>query len=263
MHHFENILVEKRADDRIAVVTINRPPMNPLNTKTLDELYEAFSGLADDADVRCVVLTGSGEKAFVAGADIKEMVGFGPIEAMEFVERGHKLMDLIESMDAPVVCAVNGYALGGGTEISLACDFIYASKGAKFGQPEINLGILPGFGGTQRLARKIGPNAAKEWILTGDMYDAAEAHRVGLVNKVVDGNALDAAVETAKKIAHKGWPTVKWGKRLVNISHDAPLSVGLMSEKEIFAYLCATDDQKEGMSAFLEKRKPEFKHEKG
>ncbi len=263
MHHFENILVEKREGDRIAIVTINRPPMNPLNTKTLQELYEAFSELADDPDVRCIVLTGAGEKAFVAGADIKEMVNFGPIEAMEFVEGGHRLMNLIESMDTPVICAVNGYALGGGTEIALACDFIYASKNARFGQPEINLGILPGFGGTQRLPKKIGPNAAKEWILTGDMYDADEAHKLGLVNKVVDGDVLEAAVETAKKIAYKGWPTVKWGKRLVNMSFDAPSSVGLMAEQEIFAYLCATEDQKEGMKAFLEKRKPNFTHKKG
>jgi len=262
MHHFENILVEKRAEDKIAIVTVNRPPMNPLNSKTLDELHEAFSELALDPDVRCIVLTGAGEKAFVAGADIKEMVNFGPIEAMEFVEKGQKLMDLIESIDAPVICAVNGYALGGGTELALACDFIYASKNAKFGQPEINLGILPGFGGTQRLPRKIGENAAKEWILTGDILDAEEAHRVGLVNKVIDGDVLEAAVETAKKIASKGWATVKWGKRLAHITFDSPLYVGLMAEREIFAYLCATEDQKEGMKAFLEKRKPEFKHQK-
>lgn len=263
MHHFETVLVEKRSEDGIAIVTINRPPMNPLNTKVLDELHEAFTNLGADPDVRCIVLTGAGEKSFVAGADIKEMVNFGPIEAMEFVERGQKLMDLIESIEAPVICAVNGFALGGGTEIALACDFIYASKNAKFGQPEINLGILPGFGGTQRLSRKIGPNAAKEWILTGDILSAEEAYRVRLVNKLVDGNVLDAAIETAKKIAAKGWATVKWAKRLVNLIYNAPLSAGLLSEKEIFAYLCATEDQKEGMKAFIEKRKPNFKLKKG
>lgn len=262
MHHFETVLVDKKAEDGIAVVTINRPPMNPLNSKVLDELYEAFTNLASDPDVRCIVLTGAGDRSFVAGADIKEMVNFGPIEAMEFVEKGQKVMDLIESIDVPVICAVNGFALGGGTEIALACDFIYASKNAKFGQPEINLGILPGFGGTQRLPRKIGPNAAKEWILTGDMLSAEEAYRVGLVNKLVDSNVLDAAIETAKKIAQKGWATVKWAKRLVNLTYNAPLNVGLLSEKEIFAYLCATEDQKEGMKAFIEKRKPSFKLKK-
>jgi len=262
MHHFETVLVEKKAEDAIAIVTINRPPMNPLNTKVLDELYEAFTNLGADPDVRCIVLTGAGEKSFVAGADIKEMVNFGPIEAMEFVEKGQKVADLIESIDAPVICAVNGFALGGGTEISLACDFVYASKNAKFGQPEINLGILPGFGGTQRLPRKVGPNMAGEWILTGDIKDAEEALRIGLVNKLVDDNVLDAAIETAKKIAAKGWATVKWAKKLVHISLDAPLSIGLLSEKEIFAYLCATEDQKEGMKAFIEKRKPSFKLKK-
>jgi len=255
---YKNILVEKK--DGVAIVSINRPKaLNALNYDTLTELGDAFGKLATDDEARVLILTGTGEKAFVAGADISQMPDFNPIRAMKFATLGQNVFNQMEEMDKPIIAAVNGFALGGGTEIAMACDFIYASSKAKFGQPEINLGIIPGFGGTQRLPRLVSKSYAMEIILTGDMIDAQEAKRIGLINKIVEeGSVLDAAMETAKKIASKGRIAVKMAKECVNKGQDVDLRDGLYIEREAFSILCSTDDQKEGVGAFLEKRKPNF-----
>jgi len=240
----------------VATVTVNRPQvLNALDRPTLEALLEAFTALARGRDVRCVILTGAGEKAFVAGADIKGMVGLSPREARGFAELGHRVGDLIEDLPAPVIAAVNGFALGGGCELALACDFIYAARTAKLGQPEVSLGIIPGFGGTQRLARRVGVARARELVYTGRLVDAEEAARIGLVSAVFEpADLLPRARATAEAIAGKAPLAVADAKRAIRRGADLPLAEANELERQLFAALFATDDQKEGMRSFVEKR---------
>ncbi len=255
---FETLTVE--TEGAIAVVTIRREKaLNALNRTVMRELAEVLVTLEADAAVRVVVLTGAGEKAFVAGADIAEMAGIGPSEARAFAEAGHAVGDRIAAMKKPVIAAVNGFALGGGCELALACDFAYASDRAKFGQPEVNLGLMPGFGGTQRLLRRVGPARAAELVFTADLIGADEALRIGIVNAVVPAAELMTRVKAqAQKIATKGPLAVAASKRALRRAEELPLAAGNELERELFALLFSTADQKEGTKAFLEKRPASF-----
>jgi enoyl-CoA hydratase len=255
---FNNLLVEK--SDGIATVTVHRPrALNALNSETLHELLACFEGLEADASVRAVILTGAGEKAFVAGADIAAMKDLDVVAARNFALLGHQVMHLIEHLSKPVIAAVNGFALGGGCELALACDIRLAGDNARFGQPEVNLGVIPGFGGTQRLPRLIGKGRAKELLFTGDMIDAGEALRLGLVNRVVPpGELLGAARDLATKIAGKGAFAVALCKEAVNNGLEMDIDKACRFEADHFALCFATADQKEGMGAFLEKRPAVF-----
>ncbi|HZS41066.1 MAG TPA: enoyl-CoA hydratase-related protein [Polyangia bacterium] len=255
---YDNIKYD--VDGFIAIITINREKaLNALNRHTLNELTWALREADGDERIRAVIVTGAGEKAFVAGADIAEMVDLGAVEARGFAEAGHAVGDAIETMHKPVIAAVNGFALGGGCELALACDFVYASEKAKFGQPEVNLGVMCGFGGTQRLPRRIGVARAMELILTGDVIGADEALRVGLVNKVVPAAELmNEAKKCAEKIASKGPLAVAASRTAVRQSQELPLAAGNRLERELFALLFASADQKEGMRAFLAKRPAKF-----
>jgi len=245
--------------DGVALVKFNRPPVNALNTAVVRELYEVADQLDRDAGVRAIVLTGEG-KAFVAGADIAEMSKLSPQEAREFAMNGHRSLNRLEQTQKPVICAINGYALGGGCEVALACDIRLMAEGARIGQPEVNLGIIPGFGGTQRLSRLVGPGAAKELVYSGDHIDAQEALRIGLANKVVAGDRLlETAMNLARKIAAKGPAAVRLAKSVVNRGLDSNLADGNALEIEAFGVCFSTGEPKEGMSAFLEKRKPFWK----
>jgi enoyl-CoA hydratase len=256
---FENLLFEKQGN--IAVVTVNRPKaLNALNAATLQELADMFDELAKDETVYAVVLTGAGEKAFVAGADISFMKDLTAVEAREFALLGQAAFNKIENLPQPVIAAVNGFALGGGCELAMSCDIRLASENAKFGQPEVNLGVPPGFAGTQRLPRLVGKGVAKELLYTADMIDAAEAHRIGLVNKVyVADELMAAAMKMAGKIAAKGQIAIRLTKSAVNQGLEMDLARGMAYEAEVFGLVFSTEDQKEGMTAFLEKRKAEFK----
>jgi len=239
-------------------VTVDRPDaMNALDRPTLEELRDRLLELRDDAEARVVVLTGSGEKAFVAGADIKYMSGLGSEEATEWGELGHNAGQLLETMPKPTIAAINGFALGGGCELALACDLRYASSTAKLGQPEINLGIIPGWGGTQRLARACGVGVAKELILTGRLVDADEAQRIGLVDGVADP-VLDKALEVARLLAAKGPLALAAAKRALNHSLQGDHPDNLRREADEFGGLFGTEDAKEGLTAFAEKREPRF-----
>jgi enoyl-CoA hydratase len=242
-------------DGPVALITLRRDKaLNALNRQLLLELGEVLSSLPGNR-VRAAVLTGAGDKAFVAGADIAEMSGLGPAEARTFAENGHRIGDLIAQLPIPVIAAVNGFALGGGCELALACDFIYASEKAKFGQPEVNLGLIPGFGGTQRFLRRIGPARAAELVLTADMISAEEALRIGLVNAVVPAaELLPRALSQAQKIASKAPLAIAAAKRALRRAEELSLSAGNELERELFAALFATADQKEGTRAFVEKR---------
>ncbi len=255
---YEFIIYE--VQDGVATITINRPKaMNALNPQVVAELDQAISQVEADDAVKCVVITGAGDKAFVAGADIAAMVQMNALEGRKFSLMGQNVFFRLERLDRPVIAAVKGFALGGGTELAMACDFIYAADNAKFGQPEINLGIIPGFGGTQRLTRLVGKARAKEMCLTGVIIDAAEAKEIGLVNKVFPAEELMAAVmKTAKGIAQKGKVSTRAIKYLVDAGSDLPLERAMPMEAECFATCFASPDQKEGMSAFLEKRKANF-----
>lgn len=248
--------------DNIAVVTLNRPDkLNALNEQTINDLDSIFDELKENELVYVVVLTGSGEKAFVAGADIKELNKLNMISAKEFAEKGQAVFNKIDKFDKPVIAAVNGFALGGGCELALACHIRLASDNAKFGQPEVNLGIIPGYGGSQRLARLINTGRAMEYILTADMISADEAYRIGLVNKVYTQNELlDKAIEMAKKITVKGQQAIRMAVKAVKAVDQMSLKEGQNLEASLFALCCGTEDFKEGTSAFLEKRKPEFKN---
>ena len=248
--------------DNIAVVTLNRPDkLNALNEQTINDLDSIFDELKENELVYVVVLTGSGEKAFVAGADIKELNKLDMISAKEFAEKGQAVFNKIDKFDKPVIAAVNGFALGGGCELALACHIRLASDNAKFGQPEVNLGIIPGYGGSQRLARLINTGRAMEYILTADMISADEAYRIGLVNKVYTQNELlDKAIEMAKKITMKGQQAIRMAVKAVKAVDQMSLKEGQNLEASLFALCCGTEDFKEGTSAFLEKRKPEFKN---
>jgi enoyl-CoA hydratase len=256
---YENISLSM--EEGIAILKVNRPKvLNALNRATLLEIQRALKELEKDPGVRVLIITGEGEKAFVAGADISEMAPMNPKEALEFSKLGHETLSLVEEFPCPVIAAVNGYALGGGLELVLACDIILASENARLGLPEVTLGICPGFGGTQRLPRLIGKARAKELIFTGEMIDAKKAYEYGIVNKVVpQDKLLDEAKEIARKIAKNGPLAVRTAKRLVEMGLETSLRNGEAMEMEAWANLFATEDQKEGMKAFLEKRKPEFK----
>ena len=258
--NYQNLLVEIK--EKIAVVKINRPDkLNALNVATMDELKNIFTELNANENVYVIILTGSGEKAFVAGADIAELNKLNMISGKEFSEKGQEIFSLIENSTKPVIAAVNGFALGGGCEIALACHIRIASENAKFGQPEVNLGIIPGYGGTQRLNRLINSGRAIEYILTGDMIDAKEAYRIGLVNHIYLQNELMAkAFEMAQKILLKGQNAVRAAIKAVNIVDEVSDNEGQNFEAGLFAICCGTEDFKEGTSAFLEKRKPEFKN---
>jgi len=255
---YQNILVELR--NRIGRITVNRPEkLNALNRATLEELDLAFRSLAVDAGVGAVILTGSGDKAFIAGADIKELSRLSPVEGREFALFGQGVLHRIETLGKPVLAAVNGYALGGGCEIALACTLRIASGAAKFGQPEVNLGIIPGYGGTQRLARLVGRGRAQEMILTGETIDAAEAHRIGLANQVVAAEELMSRTEAvAGTILSRGPVAVRYALDAIHRGLNMSLEEGLAYEAALFGLLCATEDMKEGTKAFLDKRKADF-----
>lgn len=256
---YKNILLN--VEEKVAVITVNRPnALNALNTEVLLELDSALDSLEKDQEVYAVILTGQG-KAFVAGADIAEMKDKTIEEARAFSQLGSGIFRRIELMDKPVIAAVNGFALGGGCELSMACDIIIASEKAKFGQPEVGLGIIPGFGGTQRLPRIVGTKKAKELIFTGGTIGAEEAERIGMVNKVVPADELlTYAVEMAKTIASKGQIAVRYSKAVINRGIETDMNTGNAIEADLFALCFANGDQQEGMTAFMEKRKAEFKN---
>lgn len=256
---YKYLILEKK--DGIAKIVINRPSaLNALNTAVLKELECALYEVKEDPGVGVLIITGAGEKAFVAGADISEMQNMTPAEAVAFASLGQRIFNAIENLPIPVIAGVNGYALGGGCELALACDIVVAQENAKFGQPEVNLGVIPGFGGTQRLTRKIPPNIAKEIIFTGDMIDAKRAMEIGIVNRVVPKEKLIEETEgIARKILSKGKIAISHAKRAINYGVETGLYPGLELEKTLFANLFVTEDQKEGMKAFVEKRQPQFK----
>jgi len=252
--------VEIERDGAVAVVIVNRPEaLNALDAETNAALLAAVTQLSHDASVRAVVLTGAGDKAFVAGADVAEMQGFSPLQAEEFALLGHRLCTAIEGAPQPWIAAVNGFALGGGCELALACDIRFAAAEAKFGQPEVGLGITPGFGGTQRLPRVVGPGWAAYLVLSGRPLRAEEALRIGLVQAVFPGaDLMDAAMKLAAELAAKGPLAMRAGKTALQAALDIDLASGLEIETDLFASCFATADQKEGMAALLEKRRPEF-----
>jgi enoyl-CoA hydratase len=254
--------IEVKIEDGIAVVTINREKaLNALNAELVAELEDFLSKNRLKPDFRCVVLTGAG-KAFVAGADIGELAELDAAAAARSAEIGQHLSKAIEDFPCPVIAAVNGFALGGGCEVAMACDIRLASEKARIGQPEINLGIVPGYGGTQRMTRLVGRGKAKQMIFTGDMIDAAEAYRIGLVNEVYPPEELmPKAMELAEKIASKSAPIMRLAKELINRADDVPISAGLNLEGNAFGICFGYKDSKEGLKAFLEKREPVFKHE--
>jgi enoyl-CoA hydratase len=257
---FENVLFQL-GEDGVAVLTVNRPKaLNALDVHTLEEIEGVIGTLAGGSPARALVVTGAGDKAFVAGADIAAMSKLGPVEARLFAELGHRVLERLERLPIPTVAAVNGYALGGGCELALACDLVYASDRARFGQPEVALGLIPGFGGTQRLTRRVGISRALEMVLTGDPYDARQAKEIGLALDVVPADRLlEHARGQARKIASKGPLAVAQAKRAIHAGADADLHVANELERQAFAALFGTEDAKEGMRAFLEKRAAAFR----
>ncbi|MDA8335828.1 MAG: enoyl-CoA hydratase-related protein [Peptococcaceae bacterium] len=253
---FQNLILE--TEGPVAVITINRPRvLNALDGPTLAELGRAVARLGPE--VRALILTGAGDKAFVAGADIAFMRGLSPLEAREFARQGHAVLTALEKLPVPVIAAVNGFALGGGCELALACDLRVASDNAQFGQPEVNLGIIAGFGGSQRLARLVGPGLAKEMLFTGDRYDAARAREMGLVNYVVPKEELlPVCRDLAGRMARRGPVAVNLTKEAVNQGLQMDLASALALESDLFAVCFASQDRAEGMDAFLQKRQPAF-----
>ena len=253
------VVLEK--DNGVATVTINRPKaLNAINSTVLAELDAVLDHLGADESLRCMILTGSGDKSFVAGADISEMADMGPEAAEAFSAKGHGIFEKIEHLPVPVLAAVNGFCLGGGCELALACDIIYASSKAKFGQPEVKLGLIPGFGGAVRLPRKVGLAAATEWILTGDIYRADEAQRIGLVHAVLEGPDLLAHVQkVAATIASRAPVAVRRAKKVMVEGLQSTQAEAAKLEQGSFGVLFSTDDMREGTQAFLEKREPNFK----
>jgi enoyl-CoA hydratase len=258
---YETIIFEKQ--EGVAIIKFNRPKaLNAINADVLSEMNDVLDTIEKDTSVRVLILTGEGEKAFIAGADISHMVTMSPLEARRFSVIGHDLGFRLENLPIPVIACVNGFALGGGTEMALACDFIYASESAKFGQPEINLGIIPGFGGTQRLPGLVGKARAKELCMTGVMIGAREAMDMGLVNKVFPPDKLwEETLKTANLIASKGRVSLRAVKQCIDRGFESDLRRGCQMEADVFGLCMASPDGKEGMGAFLEKRKPEFKGE--
>lgn len=254
---YENVLLKK--ENNIGILSINRPDeLNSLNSAVLSELNMVIDEISIDDDIHVLIITGEG-RAFVAGADIGEMKNKNSMEAREFADKGLSVFRKIELMEKPVIAAINGFALGGGCELAMCCDIRIASDKAKFGQPEVGLGITPGFGGTQRLARLVGLGNAKELIFTGDIIKADEALRIGLVNKVVDSSELmDKVKEVAEKIASKGQLAIRFAKTAINRGVETDLATGMVIERELFSLCFATKDQKEAMAAFLEKREANY-----
>ena len=272
--------VEYTKEGTIGIIKMNNPPMNVLSSAVLTEMHAILDTIEADAELNAVIITGEG-RAFVAGADISEMMEMDPAAAAKFAENGQGAFDRIQALKMPVIAAVNGFALGGGTELAISCDIRIASEAAIFGQPEVSLGVIPGFGGTQRLARLIGPGMAKELIFTGDMIDAKTAFNIGLVQALVPGFKVDeagepvlnekgkpmqdnepvlaAAMKMAEKIATKGPLSVQLAKESIDLGLDLTLAAGLKVEASNFAKLFDTEDQKEGMTAFTEKRPAEFR----
>lgn len=255
----ENLTVEKKAG--VAVVTINRPKvLNALNRRTIEELTATMESFKEDESIRAVVLTGAGEKSFVAGADISELQKLDPLSAQSTARLGQQLTNLIESLGKPVIAAVNGFALGGGCELAMACAIRLASENAKFGQPEVKLGLIPGYGGTQRLARLVGWGRALEMILTGEAISAEEAYRIGLVNRIVPrAELLGEAEKLGRSIASLAPVAVRLGMEAVYGGYGLTLRDGLEREASLFGLVYATEDASEGLKAFLEKRRPEFR----
>ena len=255
----ENLLFEKKGN--IAYVTVNRPKvLNALNMAVMDELRQVFTSIKDDSAIRAVIVTGSGEKSFIAGADIAELSKQEPVKAKEYTHRGQAALDLIENLGKPVIAAVNGFALGGGCEVAMACTMRIASENAKLGQPEVKLGLIPGYGGTQRLPRLVGKGLAMQLLLSGEMISAQEAYRIGLVNEVVAAAELIPRAEAiAKKIIANAPLAVQYAMEAVNHGMEMPLKEGLYVEAALFGVVCATEDKNEGTTAFLEKRAPNFK----
>ena len=263
---YENIQYEVR--EQIAYVTIDRPKvLNALNMATMEELRHAFTDIKASKQVRVVILTGGGEKAFVAGADINELAKNDAVIAKEYTHKGQSVLDVIENCGKPVIACINGFALGGGCEIAMACTMRIASPNAKLGQPEVKLGIIPGYGGTQRLPRLVGKGLALQMLLTGDMVSAEEAHRIGLVNEVVAAGddpagtkqkLIARAEEIARKIIAMAPLAVQYTIEAVNHGYDLTLQEGLFIEAALFGVCCATEDKKEGTTAFLEKRAADF-----
>jgi enoyl-CoA hydratase len=258
---FDNLLIER--DGALVIVTINRPAvLNALDTPTTDDLRRLMTDLRDDASVRVVIVTGAGDKSFVAGADINELAALTPVGAREHARRGQQVFDLIEQLGKPVIAAVNGFALGGGCELAMACTLRIAAETARFGQPEINLGIIPGFAGTQRLARLVGKGAALEILLTGRQIKADEALRIGLVNKVVpSASLLDEARALASQLAAQAPIASRFILDAVNHGLEVPFAEGEALEATLFGMIASTADMREGTRAFLEKRKARFKGE--
>jgi enoyl-CoA hydratase len=257
---YQTLLYEKK--DGIGTVTINRPEaLNALNSTVYNELYEVFEAIEKDDEVRAVILRGSGEKAFAAGSDVAEMSNMNTLEIQKFMATIRKASDRVSSLSKPTIAAISGYALGGGNELAMCCDLRISSEKARFGQPEINLGLIPGAGGTQRLPRLIGAAKAKEMIFLGDMIDAATALNLGLVNKVVPPEKLmEEALAWAAKLAAKSAPVLAMAKLAINTGLNTDINSGLDMEARCDALCFATEDQKEGMKAFLEKRKAAFKN---
>jgi enoyl-CoA hydratase len=247
-------------NDGICTVTINRPDkLNALNAQVMSELDALFEALAADPQVKGVIVTGAGDKAFVAGADIAELKAQSPVEGKQHTLRGQRVLERIESLGKPVIAAINGFALGGGCEIALACHLRIASVNAKLGTPEVKLGIMCGYGGTQRLPRLVGRGRALELLLTGEMIDAAEALRIGLVNKVVPHERLLPEAEaTLRKMLVNGPLSLRFTLEAVRAGHELPLPQGLLLEATLFGLICASEDKSEGTSAFLEKRPAKF-----
>lgn len=256
---YKSILFKKH--DNICILSINRPKaLNALTTQVLHELKDAIDTIKEDDEIYVVIITGEG-RAFIAGADISEMKDKTPEEARKFGELGLEIFRKIELMEKPVIAAINGFALGGGCELAMCCDIRIAGEKAKFGQPEVGLGITPGFAGTQRLPRLVGIAKAKELIFTGDMIDASEAEKIGLVNRIVPQEELmDESIKLAQKIASKGQIAIRYSKTAINRGVEVDIETGMALEKDLFGLCFATEDQKEGMEAFIEKRKPNFKN---
>jgi enoyl-CoA hydratase/carnithine racemase len=256
---FSNILFEKK--DSIAYITVNRPKvLNALNMATMEELRAAFHDIKNDAGVRVVILTGAGEKAFIAGADIGELAQQDAVSAKEYTQRGQSVLNLIENLGKPVIACVNGFALGGGCEIAMACTMRLASENAKLGQPEVKLGIIPGYGGTQRLPRLVGKGIAMQLVLTGEIITAQEAYRIGLVNEVVAATELIPSAEAiAQKIVANAPLAVQYAMEAVNKGMEMTLAEGMFLEAVLSGVVCSSEDKKEGTTAFLEKRPAQFK----
>jgi len=257
--NFQNILVEKK--NSIAYVAVNRPKvLNALNMVTMDELRAAFHDIKNDAGVRVIILTGAGEKAFIAGADINELAAHNAVSGKEYTHRGQSVLNLIENLGKPVIACLNGFTLGGGCEIAMACTMRLASDNAKLGQPEVKLGIIPGYGGTQRLPRLVGKGRAMQLVLTGEMITAQEAYRIGLVNEVTSPTELIPRAEAiAQKIIANAPLAVQYSLEAINKGLEMTLPEALYLEAVLFSVACSSEDKKEGTTAFLEKRQAQFK----